>query len=61
MDISRQGYLSVHVFVECKDGTDEEFLRESRINASNSILESGIARFDVLRSLDNPQKFVLME
>jgi len=54
-------YSSVHVFVNCKSAQANEFLNKSRKNASNSVLEEGIARFDVLQNIEEPSKFILLE
>ncbi len=51
----------VHVFVHVKLGTEDAFRAATIENASNSVNEPGIARFDVLQQQDNPQQFVLVE
>ena len=51
----------VHVFVQVKPGLEEEFKAATMENASNSVKELGIARFDVVQELDDPTKFVLIE
>ena len=51
----------VHVFVHVKEGFGDAFAAASVENATNSIEEPGIARFDVLRQLDDPNRFVLVE
>jgi len=51
----------VHVFVSCKEGTEDAFKEASLENARNSALEAGIARFDVIQQIDDPTKFVLVE
>jgi quinol monooxygenase YgiN len=38
-----------------------DFIRASIENASNSIREPGIARFDVIQQKDDPARFVLVE
>jgi hypothetical protein len=49
--------VQVHVKPECI-----EAFREATIdNATNSVLESGIARFDVLEQAEDPTRFVLVE
>lgn len=53
--------ITVHVLVHVKAGQVEQFAAASAENARNSILEPGIARFDVLRSNDDPTQFVLVE
>jgi autoinducer 2-degrading protein len=50
-------FVHVHVKPESIDA-----FREACIdNASNSILEPGVARFDVVQNLDDPTRFVLIE
>ncbi len=51
----------VHVFVHVKDDQVEAFKAATVENASNSIAEAGIARFDVLQQKDDPTRFVLVE
>ena len=51
----------VHVFVHVKDDQVEAFKAATVENASNSIAEAGIARFDVLQQKDDPSRFVLVE
>jgi quinol monooxygenase YgiN len=38
-----------------------DFIQATIENASNSIQEPGIARFDVVQQSDDPARFVLME
>lgn len=52
---------AVHVYVHTKPGQEAGFIEASLHNASNSVQEKGIARFDVLQQLDDPTKFVLVE
>mmetsp|Transcript_2265 Transcript_2265/g.8042 ORF Transcript_2265/g.8042 Transcript_2265/m.8042 type:complete len:148 (-) Transcript_2265:170-613(-) len=52
---------AVHVFVSVKPGDEEAFKEASLANASNSIKERGIARFDLLQEVEDPCKFVLVE
>eukprot|EP00565_Helicotheca_tamesis_P004546 CAMPEP_0185727574 /NCGR_PEP_ID=MMETSP1171-20130828/3219_1 /TAXON_ID=374046 /ORGANISM="Helicotheca tamensis, Strain CCMP826" /LENGTH=203 /DNA_ID=CAMNT_0028396167 /DNA_START=9 /DNA_END=620 /DNA_ORIENTATION=+ len=54
-------YLCVHVFVTCKEGTEDAFLEASLANARESSKEEGISRFDVIQQNDDPTKFVLVE
>jgi len=49
--------VHVHVKPECV----EAFKQASVANARNSILEPGIARFDVVQGADDPTRFVLIE
>lgn len=51
--------VQVHVTVE------EDFIQAFKIatmeNASNSVKEPGIARFDVIQQVEDPSRFVLVE
>jgi quinol monooxygenase YgiN len=49
--------VHVHVKPECV----EAFRHASIANARSSILEPGIARFDVVQQADDPTRFVLIE
>ena len=51
----------IHVFVHVKPDKVEEFKSASMENASNSVKEPGIARFDVIQQQDDPGQFVLLE
>lgn len=51
----------VHVHVNVKPESIEAFKRASIENASNSVKEAGIARFDVIQQADDPTKFILVE
>jgi (4S)-4-hydroxy-5-phosphonooxypentane-2,3-dione isomerase len=53
--------LIVHVFVQVHAGREEEFRLATLENARNSLLEPGIARFDVVQELSDPARFVLVE
>ena len=53
--------LIVHVQVHVKPECVEAFKQATLENARNSVLEAGIARFDVVQQQDNPAKFVLVE
>jgi quinol monooxygenase YgiN len=53
--------LIVHVHIQVKTDRVEEFKAASIENASNSVKEPGIARFDVLQRQDDPTRFVLVE
>ena len=53
--------LVVHVFVHVKEDQIEAFKAASIENARNSVLEPGIARFDVIQQADDPACFVLVE
>ncbi len=51
----------VLVYVHVKPEKVEEFKQLSLHNASNSVKEPGIARFDVIQQSDDPTRFVLVE
>ena len=51
----------VHVFVHVKSDKVEDFKSASMENASNSVKEPGVARFDVIQQQDDPSRFVLVE
>jgi quinol monooxygenase YgiN len=51
----------VHVHVHVKPEHVEEFRQATIVNASNSVKEPGIARFDVIQQMDDPTRFVLVE
>ena len=51
----------VHVHVHVKPDMVEAFKQAATENARNSVLEPGIARFDVIQQQDDPTHFVLVE
>ena len=51
----------VHVHVKVKAEFVEAFKQATVENASNSVKEAGIARFDVIQQADDPTKFILVE
>jgi quinol monooxygenase YgiN len=53
--------LIVLVHVHVKPEFVEAFQKASIENASNSVKEAGIARFDVIQQTDDPTKFILVE
>ncbi len=53
--------LIVHVHVHVKPECVEAFHKATLENARNSILEPGIACFDVVQQMDDPTRFVLVE
>jgi autoinducer 2-degrading protein len=53
--------LVVHVIVHVNAEHVDAFIEATVDNASNSIQESGIARFDLIQQADDPTKFVLVE
>ena len=53
--------LVVHVFVHVLPASVEAFKTATLANASASVREPGIARFDVVQQADDPARFVLVE
>ena len=53
--------LIVHVFVHVTPEAIDAFRVATLANARNSVLEPGIARFDVIQQADDPTRFVLVE
>jgi (4S)-4-hydroxy-5-phosphonooxypentane-2,3-dione isomerase len=53
--------LIVHVFVKVKPDCVDAFKEATIANASQSLNEPGIARFDVVQQADDPTRFVLVE
>lgn len=53
--------LVVHVEVQVKPEDVEAFRAATVENARNSVLEPGIARFDLLQQADDPTRFLLVE
>lgn len=53
--------LVVHVHVHVKPEYIEAFRQATLENARNSLLEPGVARFDVIQQLDDPTRFILVE
>lgn len=53
--------LVVHVHVHVKPEFVEAFRDATVENASHSVQEPGIARFDVIQQADDPSRFVLVE
>ncbi|MGG3451711.1 putative quinol monooxygenase [Domibacillus aminovorans] len=51
----------VHVSILVKEEYLSSFKQATIINASNSLKESGVIRFDVLQDSDVPCQFVLVE
>ena len=51
----------VHVHVEVKPADVEAFKAATIENASHSVEEPGIARFDVVQDANDPTRFVLVE
>jgi autoinducer 2-degrading protein len=53
--------LIVHVSVSVKPESVEAFKVATVENARQSVLEPGVARFDVVQQADDPARFVLVE
>jgi len=53
--------LIVHVCVHVKPGYVDAFKAASIENARNSVIEPGVARFDVFQQQDDPTRFILVE
>ena len=53
--------LVVHVHVHVKPECEDAFRAATVENARNSVLEPGIARFDVIQQHDDPARFILVE
>ncbi|WP_167604940.1 antibiotic biosynthesis monooxygenase [Maribellus sediminis] len=51
----------VHVNVHVKRDWVEDFIDATIENAKNSLLEPGVARFDIVQQQDDPTRFVLVE
>jgi quinol monooxygenase YgiN len=51
----------VHVFVHVKKDRIDDFKQAALENARNSLMEPGIARFDVVQQQDDPARFILVE
>ena len=53
--------LIVHVHVHVKPESVDAFKAATVENATNSVREPGIARFDILQQADDPTRFILVE
>jgi quinol monooxygenase YgiN len=51
----------VLVYVHVKPEFLEAFKQATLENASNSVQEAGVARFDVIQQTDDPTRFILVE
>lgn len=51
----------VHVHIRVEPEFIEAFKEATLENARNSVLEPGVARFDVIQQADDPARFVLVE
>ena len=53
--------LIMHVHIQVLPQHLEEFKQATIVNATHSLEEPGITRFDVLQSREDPTRFVLVE
>ena len=53
--------VMVHVQVRVLPGREAEFIEATRANASASIREPGVVRFDVVQHRDDRTRFILVE
>ena len=53
--------LVVHVHVRVKPDFIDAFKAASSENSRQSLLEPGVARFDVVQQIDDPTRFILVE
>jgi len=53
--------IVVHVHAHVKPDAVEAFRAATTANASASVREPGVARFDVIQSVEDPTRFVLVE
>ena len=51
----------IHVHIHVRPEAVDAFREATLLNASQSLLEPGVARFDVLQQQDDPARFVLVE
>jgi autoinducer 2-degrading protein len=56
-----ESLVIVHVYVHVKTDAVEAFRSASLDNARHSVQEPGVARFDVIQSVEDPTRFVLVE
>ena len=55
------GMIIVHVHIHVKPEYVEAFKEATIENASNSVKEPGVARFDFIQQEDDPTRFLLLE
>lgn len=53
--------LIVTVYVHVKENCIDDFIAATNENAAASREEPGVARFDVIRNLESPNQFLLIE
>jgi quinol monooxygenase YgiN len=53
--------LIVNVYISVKPDMVDDFIKATKKNASASINEPGVARFDFIQQEDDPARFILVE
>jgi len=53
--------LCRHLSIRVDENAEKEFLELTILNARNSIMSDGVARFDVLQHDDDPQQFMVVQ
>jgi (4S)-4-hydroxy-5-phosphonooxypentane-2,3-dione isomerase len=56
-----ESLVIVHVYAHLKPEAVEAFRAATHDNARHSVEEPGVARFDVIQSVEDPTRFVLVE
>lgn len=56
-----ESLVVVHVYAQVKPDAVEAFIAATRENARHSVEEPGVARFDVVQSVEDPTRFVFVE
>jgi autoinducer 2-degrading protein len=56
-----ESLVIVHVHVQVKPDAVAAFIAATRENARHSLKEPGVARFDVVQSVEDPTRFVFVE
>lgn len=51
----------VHVFIHVKPNAVDDFITATTKNAEASLQEPGVARFDFIQEIEDPNRFVLVE
>lgn len=51
----------VHVFIHVKPDAVDDFITATIKNAQASVQEPGVARFDFIQQMEDPNRFVLVE
>lgn len=51
----------VHVHIHVKDESVEPFIKATLENASSSLKEAGVSRFDVIQDAKDHSRFILVE